>query len=58
MNTNSCKGCLLYENNMYCGTRKSPNRINCPCQNCIIKVMCNTGCQDYRDCEKESIKSK
>ena len=56
MNTNNCKGCLLYEtDSVGCITRNSPNIINCPCNNCIIKMLCKTGCQEYKDCEKESI---
>ena len=35
MNTNDCKGCLIYENCMHCCTvRNAPNRLNCPCQDC------------------------
>ena len=48
MDTNDCKGCLLYKN--YCTIRKSPNSINCSCQNCIIKMICKIGCQDHADC--------
>ena len=56
MKTNNCKGCLIYENYMYsCIIKTSPNRLNCPCPNCIVKVMCKIGCQDYKDCEMESL---
>ena len=48
MNTDDCKGCLLHEN--YCTIKKSPNIINCPCQNCIIKMICKIECQDHMDC--------
>ncbi len=54
MNINDCKGCLVYEKNIYCTIKKSPT-IMCPCTNCIVKMICNIPCSDYKDCEKESI---
>lgn len=42
-----CKGCYLYENDKYCTVRKSPHIINCPCQNCIIKMICNRSCDKF-----------
>ncbi len=53
--SDSCKGCYIYENNIHgCSTSYSSNVTNCPCQNCIVKMICKMGCQDYKDCEKES----
>ena len=50
-----CKGCLMYEN-----YKRDPDKYNrcvgnqlrdigCPCQNCLIKMMCTTTCSEIEE---------
>ncbi len=42
-----CEGCR--DNMRSCTARrtKSIDPKDCPCANCIVKSMCNSGCDDY-----------
>jgi len=46
-----CKSCLTYnENQDRCGiliASELNSKGNCPCSDCLVKVMCNKGCSDY-----------
>ena len=43
-----CSGCLTYEKVDMCLGYKLKD-ISCPCIICLIKIMCDTPCQDYED---------
>lgn len=44
-----CKGCFSFENNiceiLTLGFRYSAEK--CPCKECLIKVVCEDGCENY-----------
>ena len=48
-----CKGCLTYnEKNDRCSdlvVSLFDSKKDCPCKECLIKVMCKEGCKDYRE---------
>jgi hypothetical protein len=48
-----CKSCLTYnEYSDKCGILIASElnlKGDCPCTNCLIKVMCNKGCDDYNN---------
>ncbi len=41
-----CKGCLAY--NSTCVTPSSFNGEICPCSLCVIKMMCEATCEEFR----------
>lgn len=55
VNKSLCIGCYTYENNMcmvkVSCTKKGIKKI-CPCINCLIKMLCDSPCQEYREYEK------
>ncbi len=48
-----CEGCSMYSmGNDQCKTDLEyyPDLVNsCPCRICVVKVICNTVCEDYQD---------
>lgn len=45
-----CVGCKRYnDGKSYCEIFCSINRavLECPCKNCVVKVMCSSPCDDY-----------
>jgi hypothetical protein len=63
--TNNCKGCLIDTTRTFmdedgtCDTYKFNYDGECPCTECIVKVMCEGSCNDYEYFrrEKQSHKS-
>lgn len=50
--TSECKGCIVYsEKDNRCGIEIIPHiseTEQCPCINCIVKIMCKGTCQDFK----------
>ncbi len=50
-----CKGCTTYERHIEDSENYSQceghmkKHVDCPCQNCLIKVMCDDVCEEYRE---------
>ena len=48
-----CDGCYTYEKNGHalcmCIIRKE-NQKSCPCQICLIKVVCRNACEELKQC--------
>lgn len=50
-----CKGCMEYERYIEDSTQYGEcegyarKHVNCPCQNCLIKMMCDNVCDKYKD---------
>ncbi len=57
----NCEGCLSYdkyERGGTCGAGvrvRTKNGLHCPCSNCLIKVMCNSGCEKFLKLEISEI---
>jgi len=54
-----CKGCLVYEASrrgkfISCDALDRGIQQYCPCVNCVVKVMCHEGCEDYRNFKKKA----
>ena len=48
--TNECKGCMYCDINGVCGMRIIPylsKTKQCPCMNCIVKIMCKGICEEF-----------
>ena len=45
---NHCKGCSTFENRFQCLIYEYVT-IHCPCINCLLKTMCNEGCDEFRE---------
>lgn len=50
-----CDGCVVTRGVGYCLTHVIENGENCPCVNCLIKVMCSRACEDRINYSKKSI---
>ncbi len=46
MKANTCEGCLVHDTCCCSGSRKRPNN-GCPCKNCLIKMVCETTCEEF-----------
>jgi hypothetical protein len=50
--TNHCKGCRTYMIEPYrlfpCRFQEVNKSGECPCCTCIVKVMCNSMCEDFK----------
>ena len=48
-----CRGCMMIQQDTVCLTlsqfKTSNHTYNCPCQTCLIKVMCERTCDIYRE---------
>jgi hypothetical protein len=64
-----CKGCVTFELDGYCDMKEfnlgetigplGDESGKCPCNNCLVKSMCDTACTEYRDWQfKESNENK
>lgn len=57
---NECKGCTVYEDQI-CAIRLNPRiseTLQCPCMNCLVKIMCIGVCQEFNTYVKISGKEK
>jgi hypothetical protein len=44
-----CKGCSVISSKGECVTAATDTFGNeCPCRKCLVKVMCNDGCDDWK----------
>ncbi len=50
---NTCDECSV----IYCLAERMDNGKNCPCVNCLIKVMCSVSCKEFCDYYGEMVKS-
>ena len=50
--SNECKGCIVYsEKRKVCASGIIPHISEikqCPCLNCIVKIMCKSVCQEFK----------
>lgn len=49
---NPCKGCLVFSDDGRCLTGLDPHLSEteqCPCMNCLVKMICDEDCSDYRE---------
>ncbi len=44
-----CDGCFGKTDNFVCFVQKYEDHSDCPCGNCIIKMVCSEVCQKRRD---------
>ena len=44
-----CKGCLIFEAEGECHMTQHNMQEQCPCVDCLIKVMCGDPCDDMED---------
>ena len=46
-----CKGCLNLNSIGRCGSRldRIPESNQCPCLNCVVKMVCRKECKEFRD---------
>ena len=44
-----CRGCRTKDLKHGCRILNSDNYHNCPCGECLIKIMCEVGCENLRD---------
>ena len=51
--TNECKGCRMYDSvKLECKINIITNisaTEHCPCINCLVKGMCNSACEDFKN---------
>ena len=52
---NGCNGCLMYENYKGC-TIRIRDYSNCPCQTCLIKMVCETACEEMKSHRHKQMK--
>jgi hypothetical protein len=55
----SCKGCLLYNENYKCASTVTLNNEDCPCSLCLVKMVCRKICpalQSYKEGVKQKMK--
>lgn len=45
----SCNGCYMYEHAIECKYLDKSIGEVCPCQICLVKVMCETTCRDFEN---------
>jgi len=43
----SCIGCYMYEHALECRYLVKFFAEICPCQNCLVKIMCEVSCSDF-----------
>ena len=46
-----CRGCNSYnKENAYCeaGVPKTMEEYSCPCMTCIVKMICESSCKDFK----------
>lgn len=48
-----CKGCTSYKKK--CIKDLSDKPLNCPCGNCVVKVMCGEVCSLYIQCYEDEL---
>jgi len=48
MSIESCKGCTIPKDS-HCTIRYKGLESKCPCQNCIVKVMCHNYCEKSKE---------
>ena len=48
--TSECKGCIMYsEKSEKCSLiPQISDTLKCPCLKCLIKMMCESDCEDYQ----------
>lgn len=45
-----CKGCYIMEIGDGCKFNPiNKDGVHCPCQTCLVKIMCQTGCTEFGD---------
>lgn len=52
LETNECEGCYSYSMNQHydndvCSFEQFNENGECPCTECLIKMMCSNGCEEY-----------
>lgn len=50
-----CDGCFIKDRIGYCFTHAVENGENCPCVNCLIKVICSKACEDRINYSTKSV---
>jgi hypothetical protein len=52
-NKTICSSCRNFEPSFisYCSMLKTRDTVECPCKNCIIKMVCSKECQEYKNYE-------
>ena len=48
LNRQECKGCHIYMEHS-CSFTQAKDVDNCPCKICLIKGVCNIGCEEYKN---------
>lgn len=43
----SCEGCIMFINYKYCDIIRTGREEDCPCRNCLVKVICTETCDKY-----------
>jgi hypothetical protein len=45
----SCRGCYMYEHSVECKYIDKFLGELCPCQRCLVKIMCEVSCKDFNE---------
>jgi hypothetical protein len=56
-----CNGCLIkcaYCNRYKVGLTPESTILKCPCVICLVRMVCNTGCDEYTKFSKEEFKRR
>lgn len=43
----TCEGCTIFGKIEWCDIIKHGREKDCPCRNCLVKVMCSKPCEKY-----------
>ena len=43
----SCIGCVMFKDGRHCPLVDVEKYKGCPCRTCLIKVMCESSCEEY-----------
>jgi len=46
---NSCRGCYMYEHAIECKYVDKFLAELCPCQQCLVKIMCEASCKHFNE---------
>ncbi len=57
MKANTCEGCSVYTN-PYCLCNLDSYKIGCPCKSCLLKMLCQTICEDFDGFSRRNAKER